>query len=278
MFIYNRQTQLIKFFILISFIFSMNACTENLEEEILPPKEITDNASLPDQISLENWKLFIHAPMDVLEKFKEEEKDRAVRTIFIQEEKKADPNLVKSNAVFLIKGSVKAFDGSWRAIPNVQIESAGNATLSSYALGGGSFNYFFGASEKAPICMSFSSSADNGLSSLDLVLIKKHLEGINPFTSIREYLAADVNRDGLINDVDVFQIESLLLERETELPETDNVLFVSEKEFNRAQALLEEGDLDDATLSGLGRISSCLESSPDRFMIKSGDVNGTTIF
>lgn len=278
MLIRSKYPHPVKLFFVVFFVFSLSACAEFTPEEISPQVSSDAYSSLPDQISPENWREFIHAPMDVLEKFREDELKMAVRTLSPMEDDKNKPQLEKTNRVFLIKGSVKAFDGNWKSIPNVQIESAGSSSISFSNLNGGSYNYLFGVQDRGPVCMSYETEQINGLSFLDLILIKKHMAGTNPFTSAREFLAADVNRDGQIDDVDVFHLESLLLERESELPDTENVIFISENQLSFMQALIDSDDLDRDTLKELGRISSCQDGALDRFLIKTGDVNGTVIF
>jgi hypothetical protein len=51
----------------------------------------------------------------------------------------------------------------------------------------------------------------NGVSTLDMVQIQKHLLGIQPFTSLIEYIAADVNGDELINALDLVELRKCLL-------------------------------------------------------------------
>lgn len=58
----------------------------------------------------------------------------------------------------------------------------------------------------------------NGVSAIDLVLIQKHLLGITPFTSLEQYIAADVNHDERVNVLDLVLLQKLLLGSITELP------------------------------------------------------------
>ncbi|MEL6257343.1 MAG: hypothetical protein AAFR87_35450 [Bacteroidota bacterium] len=275
---HNQYPQLVKVFLAVCLMISFSACADQPIEEIIPLQQDSPISSFPDEITPENWKLFIHAPLKLIEQLREKEIANNPRIIHPEINDKEGAILGKTERVYLIKGAVKAFDGNWRDIANVQIESDGNISSSFQNLGNRSYNYFFGVANPAPICMSYPTEQGNGLSLLDLVIIKKHMSGSNPFTYAREYLAADVNRDGLINDVDVFHIESLLLERETELPDTDNVIFVSEDQLSSAQALVDAGNFDDASLRELGRTPACQDAAPDRFLIKSGDVNGTAVF
>lgn len=276
--IHNQYPQLVKVLLALGFIFSLSACADQAIEEIVPLSQDSPISSFPDEITPENWEVFINAPLELIEDLRAKEMADNPRILHPEVGDKEGVFLSKTERVYLIKGSVKAYDGNWRDIANVQIESDGNVSMSFQNQGNRSYNYLFGVSDPAPICMSYLTEQGNGLSLLDLVLIKKHMSGSNLFTKVREYLAADVNRDGLINDVDVFHIESLLLERESELPETDNVIFLSEDQLSSAQALVDAGNFDDASLRELGRTAACQDAAPNRFLIKSGDINGTAVF
>ncbi|MDX1408931.1 MAG: hypothetical protein R3330_12375, partial [Saprospiraceae bacterium] len=50
-----------------------------------------------------------------------------------------------------------------------------------------------------------------GVSTLDLIRIQKHLLGTNPFTSPFQYLAADINRSNSISTSDLLELRRLLL-------------------------------------------------------------------
>ncbi len=58
----------------------------------------------------------------------------------------------------------------------------------------------------------------NGVSTLDLIKIQKHLLGIEPFTTIDQYVAADVNRNGNISVIDLLDLRKLLLGKYNEFP------------------------------------------------------------
>lgn len=51
----------------------------------------------------------------------------------------------------------------------------------------------------------------NGVNVLDLFAMQQHLLGITPFTSLNQYIAADVNRSGTVNVYDLVILRKLLL-------------------------------------------------------------------
>ena len=70
----------------------------------------------------------------------------------------------------------------------------------------------------------------NGVSTLDLVRIQKHLLGIEPFTSPCQYIAADANNNQQVSAIDLIEIRKLILGIYTQYPANTSWRFV-EKGF-----------------------------------------------
>jgi len=66
----------------------------------------------------------------------------------------------------------------------------------------------------------------NGVSTYDLVLISKHILGLEPLTSPYTMIAADGNRSGSITTFDIVEIRKLILGIYTELPNNTSWRFV----------------------------------------------------
>ena len=58
----------------------------------------------------------------------------------------------------------------------------------------------------------------NGVSTLDLVQISRHILGLQPFTSPYQWIAADIDRSGTVSTFDVVRLRKLILNLETTLP------------------------------------------------------------
>jgi hypothetical protein len=69
----------------------------------------------------------------------------------------------------------------------------------------------------------------NGVSTLDLVRIQKHLLGIEPFTSAYEYIAADANNTAGVSAIDLVEIRKLILGIYDEFPNNSSWRFVDSK-------------------------------------------------
>ncbi|MCB9081467.1 MAG: HYR domain-containing protein [Lewinellaceae bacterium] len=57
----------------------------------------------------------------------------------------------------------------------------------------------------------------NGVSTIDLILLSKHILGVQLFDSPYKYIAADIDRSGTISTLDVIKLRKLILGRDTEL-------------------------------------------------------------
>ncbi len=66
----------------------------------------------------------------------------------------------------------------------------------------------------------------NGVSTLDLVLIQKHILGITTFDSAYKTIAADANNDGQVSATDLLGLRKLILGIDDSLPNNDSWRFV----------------------------------------------------
>lgn len=67
-----------------------------------------------------------------------------------------------------------------------------------------------------------------GLSTLDIVRIQKHLLGVDPFTNVYEWIAADVNKDGKVSSFDISILRKLILGSQTEVKGNTSYRFIPE--------------------------------------------------
>ncbi|HEY3386873.1 MAG TPA: dockerin type I domain-containing protein, partial [Saprospiraceae bacterium] len=107
-----------------------------------------------------------------------------------------------------------------------------------------------------------------GVSTMDILAIQKHLLGIKPFTLLDQYVAADINHDGRVN------ISDLITLRKSLLGHTPNFPLNTSWRFGVWPQSLES--TDPASLQEVAFIES-LQSGPttiDFLGIKIGDLNG----
>ncbi len=67
----------------------------------------------------------------------------------------------------------------------------------------------------------------NGVSTLDLVMIQRHILGIQALDSPYKIIAADINNSASINGIDLVELRKLILGIYTELPQNDSWRFVN---------------------------------------------------
>ena len=89
-------------------------------------------------------------------------------------------------------------------------------------------NYYFKPTEGMDYQISGSKNDDysNGISTIDIVLIQRHILGIERFDSAYDMIAADINNDGKIDGVDLVELRKLVLGIYTELPANDSWRFI----------------------------------------------------
>lgn len=68
--------------------------------------------------------------------------------------------------------------------------------------------------------------AGNGVSTLDLIIIRRHVLNITPLDSPYKILAADVNNSGSLSTLDIIQIQRVILNQETSFPAVPSWRFV----------------------------------------------------
>lgn len=109
----------------------------------------------------------------------------------------------------------------------------------------------------------------NGVSTLDLILIQRHILGVSLFGSPYKMIAADINNDHQINGIDLVELRKLILGIYTEYPENLSWKFVDQDQ----DLLLENPWLynESIVLKELNR--SMMEE--DFIGVKIGDVNGS---
>ena len=66
----------------------------------------------------------------------------------------------------------------------------------------------------------------NGVTNFDKILIAKHINGTEPFNSPYKMIAADIDRNGVVDTTDVVELEKLILGIYTEFPNNTSWRFV----------------------------------------------------
>ncbi len=110
----------------------------------------------------------------------------------------------------------------------------------------------------------------NGVSTLDMVLIQKHILGTTPLDSPYKIIAADINNSQSLSAGDIVSLRQVILGKQSEFANNESWRFIdADQEFfeeNQPWPFTEEIDLFDLDVS---------ESVKDFIAVKIGDVNGS---
>lgn len=172
----------------------------------------------------------------------------------------------------IVEGEVYTKDG--KAIPEVEVHIAQNLFFDGFdmELTDEDGSYMFDSLEAGNSYFLRGYKNDdvrNGVSTLDLLHIQKHLLGKVPFTSLDQYIAADANHSDNVSAADLIEIRKLLLGIYTEFPENTSWRFGPlPQEMNGSDiSLFNEVSSIESIQSDTHKI--------DFVGIKIGDLNGT---
>lgn len=112
---------------------------------------------------------------------------------------------------------------------------------------------------------------NNGISTLDLVLIQRHLLGLQPLESPYDVIASDINGDGKVRVSDLLNMRKLILGIIDDVPTHKSWLFIN---ANQELPMVDPFNFDeDITITALNA-----DRMDQNFVaVKVGDVNGTAV-
>lgn len=151
--------------------------------------------------------------------------DVCTTTVDIQDNGHICPNTLGGTGV--ISGSLKV-PGSGK-LGGATVYLDGSNLAGSLSSGDGYFVFptmpFGGQYVVRPVKQG---DAKNGVTTIDLLEIQKHLLGIKPFESPYQYIAADANNSQSVTAIDIIQLRKLILGYFDELPNSPSWRFVDE--------------------------------------------------
>jgi hypothetical protein len=172
-----------------------------------------------------------------------------------------------------VAGLISTAEGN--AVEGVNVNLSGQ--LSNTLTTGESGDYMFDGLTSGydyTITPSHDANAMNGVSTFDLVLISKHILGVEALDSPYKLLAADVNNSRSVTTLDLIQIRKLILSIDTEFSNTTSWIFVK-KDYvfpdannpwaEQTPSIINLNNLEDDMMTG------------DFVAVKRGDVNASAI-
>jgi hypothetical protein len=162
---------------------------------------------------------------------------------------------------------------------NVEIVGSGNGipSFTFTTMTGANGNYNFNAiplSSNSTVTPTKDDNPLNGVSTYDLVLISKHILGIESLSSPYKMIAADANKSGSITTFDIVEIRKLILGIYNELPNNTSWRFV-----DKSYSFPNINNPFQAPFAEVKSISNILSNkfNEDFVSVKVGDVNGNAI-
>ena len=111
----------------------------------------------------------------------------------------------------------------------------------------------------------------NGVTTLDIVLIQRHILGAGPLDSPYKMIAADINKDGKVNALDIVELRQLVLLKATNFSNNTSWRFVdSNYEFASTENALSESFPESVVISQFNNSINDV----DFVAVKIGDING----
>jgi len=261
--------------ILFSLMLFSSCETENmLVEEAVVSSQIEEGKTIEDypaEITLENWKEFVYAPQEVLDFHAQ--KGFTKKELETINRKSIKDKILPGN----LSGIFEAFnEESWKGISEVDLTISNDPNCSTVTNSLG--NYLIVDDCGSTLCSSYETPNNNGVSTLDLIYIERHILNISPFTDARQVIAADVNRNGIVSTLDLFLIRRILLLDDNGWGNSENLIFLPLNVYNEAQALMPNIPPDLLVTYGTFNPCSAYADDSDRRVIKTGDVNGSFNF
>ena len=113
----------------------------------------------------------------------------------------------------------------------------------------------------------------NGVTTFDLVLISKHILGLQSFNSPYQYVAADVNQSGTISAYDMVQLRQLILNINQKFPNNTSWKFV-----DATYTFTNDNPAEEAYRETVELLEMKAEMQADFMAVKIGDVNQSANF
>lgn len=175
-----------------------------------------------------------------------------------------------SPLVATITGGISTEEGE--GVEDVDVQLNGSTQTSVMTNADGSYSFQVATGEDYTVSPVKDDDHLNGVTTYDLVIITKHILGVDPLDSPYKMIAADANNSGTVTTFDLVQLRKLILYINTEFPSNQSWRFVGKdyvfpNTLNPWQEVFSE--VDNFNNVALGTLTS------DFVGVKIGDVNSS---
>ena len=172
-----------------------------------------------------------------------------------------------------IAGNIHTVGGKMVEDVNIQVEGQGDMPNPSLTGANGNYTFSVKKGQSYHVAATKNDSPLNGVTTFDLILISKHILGLELFDSPYKYIAADVNKSGTVTAYDLVQLRQLILNIITEFPNNDSWRFVDAKHNFTSNKPLLENFKEKIEINN----HQSDKMDADFMAIKIGDLNGNAI-
>jgi hypothetical protein len=155
-------------------------------------------------------------------------------------------------------------------VENVMVKLTGAATYQKpTTINGKTEFYGLGKTSTYTVKPELDKNPLNGVSTLDLVLMSKHILGVQPLNSAYQMIAADVNKSGTVSTADIVELRKMILAIQTNFSKNTSWRFV-DKSYQFPTVPLSAAFPESKQFNGL---TNDIEDA--QFVaVKVGDING----
>ena len=168
-----------------------------------------------------------------------------------------------------IAGTIKTADAGMVEDVTMKLDGAVTSVTNTDKEGKFKFENLYSA-KNYDLVPSKNTAPLNGVSTLDLVLISKHILGVQPFTTMYQALAGDVNNNGTVTTADIVELRKMILGLQKDFTKNTSWRFVETgKTYDPIKTDWMQGLPNKKTFLNL-------QTNPtaDFVAVKVGDVNG----
>jgi large repetitive protein len=194
--------------------------------------------------------------------------DFCITYVLIQDNRKVCPSGSGSG----VEGDISTDDG--KPVPGVDVNLGGSTQDQQKSNGSGlyKFNNLLKGGDYS-IAPKLDKDVRNGVTTFDLVIIQKHILGINPITSPFRQIAADVNGSNSITTIDLIQIRKLILNVDDSFKGSPSWKFIDSKYKFSDPSNPWKTEISEVV--NINNINGNVEA--DFVAVKMGDVNGSVV-
>jgi len=170
----------------------------------------------------------------------------------------------------VVAGNIQTNEGEMVEAVNINIMGTGSMPSTMTNTNGG-FNLALNKGQGYEVVPTKEGDPLNGVTTFDLLVISKHILGLQDFTTPYQYIAADVNESGTVTAFDLVQLRQLILNIIPDFPNNNSWRFVDSKYAFASATPLNEDFKERITIDN----HQADRMDANFVAIKIGDLNGS---